>query len=120
MPVPACFFLNKRICFLKRNIFLNKELNFKTTLVKKLKNILKWIVALFFASTILAVVAYRFIPVYFTPLMFIRCMQTGSLTMHHHWVPLDVATYARGRDGERRLKVFATPRLRLRCHRQGC
>ncbi len=89
MPVPACFFLNKRICFLKRNIFLNKELNFKTTLVKKLKNILKWIVASFFASTILAVVAYRFIPVYFTPLMFIRCMQTGSLTMHHHWVPLD-------------------------------
>ena len=45
--------------------------------------------ASFFASTILAVVAYRFIPVYFTPLMFIRCMQTGSLTMHHHWVPLD-------------------------------
>ena len=89
MPVPACFFLNKRICFLKRNIFLNKELNFKTTLVQKLKNILKWIVASFFASTILAVVAYRFIPVYFTPLMFIRCMQTGSLTMHHHWVPLD-------------------------------
>ena len=88
MPVPACFFLIKETFFL-RNIFLNKELNSKTTLVKKLKNILKWIVALFFASTILAVVAYRFIPVYFTPLMFIRCLQTGSLTMHHHWVPLD-------------------------------
>ncbi len=53
------------------------------------KKIAKWVVCVFFASTILAVVAYRFIPVYVTPLMFIRCVQTGSLTIHHHWVPLD-------------------------------
>lgn len=45
--------------------------------------------SLFFASTILAVVAYRFIPVYVTPLMIIRCFQNGNLTLHHHWVPLD-------------------------------
>ena len=46
----------------------------------------------FFASTILAVVAYRFVPVYFTPLMFIRLLnQTGAgddLKLYHHWVPL--------------------------------
>ena len=47
----------------------------------------------FFASTILSVVALRFLPVYFTPLMFIRCFeQIGegkSLKMKHHWVPLE-------------------------------
>lgn len=48
----------------------------------------RWAVALFFASSILAVVAYRFVPVYFTPLMFIRCVETGSFTFRHHWVPI--------------------------------
>ena len=47
----------------------------------------------FFASTILSVIAYRFVPVWFTPLMFIRCaqqLQSGeSLTLHHHWVSLE-------------------------------
>ena len=50
-------------------------------------------VVAFFGSTILAVVALRFIPVYFTPLMFIRLAQQVSdgkeLKMHHHWVSLD-------------------------------
>ncbi len=54
---------------------------------------MKWIVVAFFASTILSVVAYRFVPVYFTPLMFIRCAQQikngGELALHHHWVPLN-------------------------------
>ena len=40
--------------------------------------IFKWMVVAFFGSTILAVVALRFIPVYFTPLMFIRCAQQIS------------------------------------------
>lgn len=48
---------------------------------------------LFFSTTILAVVAYRFIPVYVTPLMFIRCFQQvadgESITLHHHWVSMD-------------------------------
>ena len=57
--------------------------------MEKLKKIFKWVLALFFASTILVVVIYRFIPVYFTPLMFIRSVETGSLTIHHHWVTLD-------------------------------
>lgn len=47
----------------------------------------------FFASTILSVVILRWVPVYFTPLMFIRLAQQKAanqeLTLHHHWVPLD-------------------------------
>ena len=47
----------------------------------------------FFASTILSVVALRWVPVWFTPLMFIRLAQQSAadqpLTLHHHWVPLD-------------------------------
>ena len=54
---------------------------------------LKWIVVAFFASTILSVVALRFFPVFFTPLMFIRCYQQieegKSLKLSHHWVPLE-------------------------------
>ena len=60
---------------------------------KKLRAIIRWTVVAFLGSTILAVVALRFLPVYFTPLMFIRCyeqMTEGkSLKMKHHWVPLD-------------------------------
>lgn|SRR5574344_112662 len=55
--------------------------------------ILRWVLVGFFGSTILAVVAYRFIPVYFTPLMFIRCFQQvcsgDELKMKHHWVPIE-------------------------------
>lgn len=44
-------------------------------------------------SSILAVVACRFLPVYVTPLMFIRCYQqvkSGEhLSWHHHWVSFD-------------------------------
>jgi len=62
-------------------------------LLQKIKNILKWIVVAFFASTILSVVALRWLPVFFTPLMFIRLGQQidegKSLTLHHHWVPLE-------------------------------
>lgn len=47
----------------------------------------------FFASTILSVVALRFIPVWFTPLMFIRCYEQlkkgEELRMSHHWVSID-------------------------------
>ena len=57
-----------------------------------LKKILKWIVVVFFASTILSVVLLRWVPVWFTPLMFIRVAQQSSqdkeLTLHHHWVSL--------------------------------
>ena len=62
-------------------------------LIQKIKQIIKWIVVAFFASTILSVVALRWLPVYFTPLMFIRLAQQvdegKSMTLHHHWVPLE-------------------------------
>lgn len=58
-----------------------------------LSRIIRWMVVAFFGSTILAVVLLRFIPVYFTPLMFIRCAEQikdgESIKMHHHWVSLD-------------------------------
>lgn len=57
--------------------------------MKKVKQIVRWALSIFFASTILAVIAYRFIPVYITPLMVIRCIENGNLTIHHHCIPLD-------------------------------
>ena len=60
---------------------------------KKTRAIIRWTVVAFLGSTILAVVALRFLPVYFTPLMFIRCSEQiaegKSLKMKHHWVPLN-------------------------------
>ncbi len=61
--------------------------------LKILTRIIRWMVVVFFGSTILAVVLLRFVPVYFTPLMFIRCseqIKSGEhLKMHHKWVSLD-------------------------------
>ena len=63
------------------------------TLIQKIKQTIKWIVVAFFASTILSVVALRWLPVYFTPLMFIRLAEQvdegKSMTLHHHWVPME-------------------------------
>jgi len=54
---------------------------------------LRWLVVLFFATSIGAVVLYCWLPVYVTPLMFIRCAQQvekgESLRLRHHWVPLE-------------------------------
>ena len=61
--------------------------------MKRIKKVLRWVFAFFFASTILTVVAYRFIPVWFTPLMVIRCAQQihegRDIKLSHHWVPLE-------------------------------
>jgi monofunctional biosynthetic peptidoglycan transglycosylase len=61
-------------------------------IIKKLRVTIRWILAVFFGSTILAVVALRFLPVYFTPLMFIRLAQQAGegkeLRLSHHWVSL--------------------------------
>ncbi|MBO7609395.1 MAG: monofunctional biosynthetic peptidoglycan transglycosylase [Muribaculaceae bacterium] len=58
--------------------------------------IFRWlrnILIFFFASTIIAVVFYRFVPVYITPLMMIRCVQQMAdgdyPTLKHEWVPLE-------------------------------
>jgi monofunctional biosynthetic peptidoglycan transglycosylase len=62
-------------------------------MLKFIKKLIRRIVVAFFASTILSVVALRFIPVWFTPLMFIRCVEQvkegRELRMSHHWVSLD-------------------------------
>ena len=57
-----------------------------------IKKTLKWIVVAFFASTILSVVALRFMPVVLTPLMLIRCYEQvkagEELKLSHDWEPL--------------------------------
>ena len=54
---------------------------------------LKLALATFFATSVLAVIAYKFIPVYFTPLMAIRaCQQIAHgerLTCHKTWTPIN-------------------------------
>lgn len=61
--------------------------------MKFIKKIIKWMVVAFFGSTILAVVILRFLPVFFTPLMFIRMyeqLQEGQeLKLSHSWVSLE-------------------------------
>ena len=61
--------------------------------MRKLQKLLRWIVLFFFGSTILAVLIYKWCPVYITPLMVIRCAQQVShgekIRLKHHWVPLD-------------------------------
>ena len=53
----------------------------------------KWVILLFFSSTILAVILYRFVPVPVTPLMVIRCVQQvkngEGITLHHEWTSLE-------------------------------
>lgn len=61
-------------------------------MLKKVFKVVKWVFVLLFVTSVLSVVIYRFIPVYATPLMFIRCFQQigegESVKLHHHWVPL--------------------------------
>ena len=60
--------------------------------MRLIKKTLKWIVVAFFASTILSVVALRFLPVVVTPLMLIRCYQQVKADeepkLSHDWEPL--------------------------------
>lgn len=62
-------------------------------MMKKISRIIRWTSALLFAASILAVVVYRFIPVYFTPLMISRCFeQIGrgeEVKLYHDWISLD-------------------------------
>lgn len=62
-------------------------------LLIKVRRIIRWIVLLFFGSTILSVFAYKWLPVYVTPLMVIRCVQQvrrgETIRLRHHWVPME-------------------------------
>ena len=61
--------------------------------MKKIGCLLRWVVGLFFGSTILVVVLYKFLPVSITPLMVIRAVENiGSdepVFWSHTWVSLD-------------------------------
>lgn len=61
--------------------------------VSKILRIIRYLILFFFLSTLLAVVAYRFIPVYVTPLMVIRSIEQvvsgEKLMCKHTWVPFD-------------------------------
>lgn len=66
--------------------------------MRRIQKILQWIVLSFFGSTIFFVVLYRFVPVYITPLMVIRCAQQvgrgEQIRLKHHWIPLkDMSKY---------------------------
>lgn len=62
-------------------------------MLKRVQKWVQWLVVLFFATSIGAVVVYRWLPVPVTPLMVIRCAQQvkagESLRLRHHWVPLE-------------------------------
>lgn len=62
-------------------------------MIKLIRKAVLRLLLFFFLSTILAVVAYRYVPVYATPLMVIRCFEQKNagepLTLRHHWVSLD-------------------------------
>ena len=62
-------------------------------ILRKIRLIFKWMVVAFFGTTILSVILFRFVPVYFTPLMFIRLAEQQSrgdkLQLHHRWVSLE-------------------------------
>lgn len=55
--------------------------------------IAKRLLVFFFCSTLLAVVALKFMPVYYTPLMFIRVFEQiangEKVKLKHHWVPME-------------------------------
>ena len=61
--------------------------------IKKVLRIVRNLILFFFISTILAVMVYRFIPVYTTPLMVIRSTQQlfkgEKPVWHHTWVSFD-------------------------------
>jgi len=58
-------------------------------MLRRIRLFLRWSLGLFFGSTIMAVIVLRFVPVYFTPLMFIRLFQNDEVKLSHEWVALD-------------------------------
>lgn len=62
-------------------------------LLDKLTKAFKWLLILFFGSSIFFVIIYKNVPVPCSPLMFIRCYQQvtngESLKLKHDWVPLE-------------------------------
>ena len=74
-------------------LFTNFAPKISVSTMKKLKRWCMRLVLLFFVSSIGAVILYRFIPVYVTPLMVTRCIghlfDGESPRLYHRWVPLE-------------------------------
>ena len=79
--------------FFPSNIIPNQQKSSAMPVVKWVFSLLKKLIIFFFVSTILAVVAYRFVPVPVTPLMVIRSVERmqnkEGVWVHHSWKPLD-------------------------------
>lgn len=60
---------------------------------KIITKFLKWLAVGFLAISVLSVLVYRWVPVYVTPLMLIRCGESiidgKTPAIHHRWVPLE-------------------------------
>ena len=56
--------------------------------MKTITRLLLWIIVFFFGSTIAAVVVYKWMPVYITPLMITRSIENDD-EMQHKWVPIE-------------------------------
>lgn len=56
--------------------------------MKTITLLLLWIIIFFFGSTIAAVVVYKWMPVYITPLMITRSIENDD-EMQHKWVPIE-------------------------------
>lgn len=77
--------------------------------MKKLFKYILYILLFFFLSTLSAVIVYRYMPVYYTPLMAIRSWEYRSsgrpTPLRHHWVPIEqispylVSAVIAGEDG---------------------
>lgn len=62
-------------------------------LFSKIGNFIKWVLIVLLAGSILLVLLYRYVPVYTSPLMFIRAYEQVSrgekIRWHHEWVSLE-------------------------------
>lgn len=61
-------------------------------LIKQVMRWLNYVLIFFFLSTILATIAFKYMPVYYTPLMFMRCTEQvwngEPMKLNHQWVPI--------------------------------
>ncbi len=63
------------------------------SLFTRIGNIIKWAVILFLGSSLFFVILYKYVPVSYSPLMFIRCFQQLSdgrdMQLHHEWADFE-------------------------------
>lgn len=57
-------------------------------IIKRILTLCRNILILLFISSILLVIIYKFVPIYYTPLMFIRMYEQKTIKIEHQWVPV--------------------------------